>query len=309
MSMDLWIRAYRRAMLGLTGSAVVKRLSLRYGRTLAARFVAGRTYEEALAVVAKLSAKGIAATLDHLGESVGSLEEAAASRDEYLRLLRAIGERRLEAHVSVKPTQMGLGIDPEACCANMRAIAAAARDAGTFMRVDMEGSAYTEATLALVRRLHAEGWDQTGAVLQACLRRTATDARKLLEDKIRMRIVKGAYREPEAISFCKSGEIAESFREVVRSLLDAGFETAIATHDDRLIRWVKAYADSRGIGREAFEFQMLYGLRANEQERLAREGYRVRCYVPYGTEWYPYYTRRLAERPSHLGLVIRNGFR
>ncbi|MBB6735622.1 proline dehydrogenase family protein [Cohnella zeiphila] len=304
--MDLWIRGYRRAMLGLAARDTVKRLSLRYGSRLAGRFVAAPTREGALDAVLKLKAKGIAATMDYLGESVGNWEEAAGSRDEILRLLQAISDRGLDAHVSVKPTQLGLGLDPEACCDNLRMIAAAAREAGTFLRIDMESSAYTQATLDLVRRLRAEGLDQVGAVVQACLRRSAGDADKLMEEKIRMRIVKGAYREPEDIAYQKNGEIIDSYRTIVGKLLDAGFETAVATHDDRLIRWVRTYAESHGIGRDSFEFQMLYGLRTAEQEKLAREGYRVRCYVPYGTEWYPYYTRRLAERPSHLWLVVRN---
>jgi len=307
--MDWITRGYRRAMLALTGRTAVKRLSLRYGRKLAGRFVAAETSEGALDVVEKLKAKGIEATLDRLGEEVGSLEEARSSRDEYLRLLRAIADRRLGAHVSVKPTQMGLALDSEACYANLRGIAAAAREAGAFMRVDMEGSAYTQPTLDLVRRLHAEGWTNTGAVVQVCLRRTARDAEELARENVPLRIVKGAYKEPAAIAFRKSGEIVERFRETVRSCLEAGARVAVASHDDRIIEWVKSYAAASGIGRDAFEFQMLYGLRASEQERLAREGYRVRCYVPYGTEWYPYYTRRLAEKPSHLWLVVRNFWR
>lgn len=299
---------YRKTLLTVAGNPLVRRLSVKYGKKLARRFIAGDTLQSALAEVEALNRKGIMATLDHLGEGIKHLGEAGGYRDEYIRLIEAIAASRVDSNVSLKPTQMGLALNRTACYANIRAVVAKAREKDNFVRLDMEDSPYTQATLDIVRKLHAEGLTNSGTVIQAYLRRSERDASELLREGIRLRLVKGAYKEPARIAYRKTSDIAEQLRKLIRLSLDSGVYTAVATHDDRMIRWTKAYAEQRGISRNAFEFQMLYGLRMGEQERLAREGYRVRCYVPYGSMWYPYYTRRLAEKPGNLWLVVRNLF-
>lgn len=297
---------YRKTMLSIAGQALVRSLTLKYGKRLASRFIAGQQLPEALATVKALNNNGIMATLDHLGEGIRHVSEAAGYRDAYRKLLSGIADHGVQSNVSLKPTQMGLALDPEACYAHIKAVVEHAASLGNFVRLDMEDSPHTEATLDIVRRLHGEGLRNVGTVLQAYLRRTEADAERCLTDGISLRLVKGAYKEPPSIAYQKSGEIAEQFKGLIRLHLDRGVYTAIATHDDALIRYVKRYAAERNIPSSEFEFQMLYGLRMNEHTKLARQGYRVRCYVPYGEMWYPYYTRRLAEKPGNLWLVVRN---
>ncbi|MFC3802498.1 proline dehydrogenase family protein [Cohnella sp. GCM10012308] len=307
--MNIGSTLYRKAMTALAGNRTVKRLTLRFGRKLAGRFVASDHLQGALREVAALNRLGIMATLDALGEGIGSLVEARAYRDEYLKLLDAIADSGVRANVSLKPTQMGLSLDAGACCRNIREIVVRAREYGNFVRVDMENSPYTQATIDMTVRLHREGLSNVGTVLQAYLKRSEGDARDLMDAGVPLRLVKGAYREPAAIAFQETAEIRARFRSIVQLHLDRGVYTAVASHDNAIISWVKAYADENGISRDKFEFQMLYGLRMSEQARLAKEGYRVRCYVPYGTMWYPYYTRRLAEKPGNLWLVVKNMLR
>lgn len=297
---------YRKTMLTLAGHALVRSMTVKYGKRLASRFIAGQSLPAALSVVKKLNNKGIMATLDHLGEGIRHVSEAEAYRTEYVNLLAGIAEQGINANVSLKPTQMGLALDPEACYANIKTVVKHAASLGNFVRLDMEDSPYTDATLHIVRRLHEEGLRNVGTVLQAYLRRTAADAERCLAEGISLRLVKGAYKEPSAIAYRQSSEVAERFKELIRLHLDRGVYTAIATHDDSLIRYAKRYAAERRIPSTEFEFQMLYGLRMNEQANLALQGYRVRCYVPYGEMWYPYYARRLAEKPGNLWLVLRN---
>jgi proline dehydrogenase len=297
---------YRRCLLSIAGNKTVKAMTIKYGKRLSSRFIAGRHLHDALEQVRALNNMGIMATLDHLGEGVTLASEAAGYRDAYIKLLDGIAEQGVYANVSLKPTQMGLALDAEASLANIRAVARHAADLGNFVRLDMEDSAFTEATYSIVRRLREEGLNNVGTVLQAYLHRSALDAKRCVEDGIPLRLVKGAYKEPPSIAYQRHTEIAEQFKRLIRLHLDHGAYVAIATHDDAIIGYVKKYASERGIPTSRFEFQMLYGLRMKEQAKLAREGYRVRCYVPYGEMWYPYYTRRLAEKPANLWLVLRN---
>ncbi|RUS43514.1 proline dehydrogenase family protein [Cohnella sp. AR92] len=300
---------YRRLMLALFGNRLVERLVTRFGARLASRFVAGEDRTSALLMVQRLNRIGISATLDHLGESVRSLNAAAGFREEYLRLLDGIRLQKARSTVSVKPTQMGLALDPECCLRNVRQIAERARKAGTSVCLDMEDSRYTEATLDLVRQLREEGFANVTTVLQSYLFRSEQDAARLLQEGIALRLVKGAYQEKKEIAFANSEDILLQLHKLIRLHLDSGAFVAIGSHDDRVIGEVRSYAERTGIDRSLFEFQMLYGLRMEEQAKLAGLGYQVRCYVPYGRQWYPYFTRRLAEKPGNLWLVVRNLFR
>ncbi|KQY91554.1 proline dehydrogenase [Paenibacillus sp. Root52] len=307
--MSIGTEMYRKTLLTVAGNKAVENLSIKYGKRLAGKFIAGNTLEEALEEIRILNNKGIMATLDHLGEGITRLSEAALYRDEYLRLVDGIARQQADSNVSLKPTQMGLALDPEEGYQNIRAVAAQAKSHDLFVRIDMEDSPFTQATLDIVRRLHGEGLVNTGTVLQAYLHRTVEDTRDMIREGIRLRLVKGAYKEPAAVAYQNTSEVIDQFKLMIRHHLDQGVYTAVASHDDHIISWTKQYAKDRGISPDAFEFQMLYGLRMSEQERLAQEGYRIRCYVPYGTMWYPYYTRRLAEKPANLWMVVKNMFR
>jgi proline dehydrogenase len=275
---------------------------------LAARFVAGATLDEAFATAHRLNAEGIAVTLDHLGESVTSLAEAAAARDVYLRTLSMIVEAGIRGNVSLKLTQLGLDFSYDECLANMEQLAACAARLKTFVRIDMEASAYTDRTLRLARRLHA-AYGSVGVVIQACLRRSRQDVESLCRDGIRVRLCKGAYLEPAAVAFPRKRDVDCNYVELMKFLLDGGAYPAIATHDERIVNEAVAYVEGRKISRDAFEFQMLYGIRRDLQLRLVAEGYRLRLYVPFGRAWYPYFMRRLAERPANVLFLLRNLFR
>lgn len=300
---------YRKVLLSIAGNKLVEKLSLKYGRKLASKFIAGDTLSEALDEIEVLNRKGIMVTLDHLGEGIQALSEATGYKEEYLRLVDGIAERKVNSNVSLKPTQMGLALDPEACYGNIRAVVSRAQKHGNFVRIDMEDSPFTQATIDIVLRLHKEGLTNVGTVIQAYLHRTENDVKRLIEAGVNLRLVKGAYKEPGTVAFQQMSEVIDNYKKIIRMHLDKGIYTAIASHDDRIISWVKDYARANGIPKDAFEFQMLYGLRMSEQERLAKEGYRIRCYMPYGTMWYPYYTRRLAEKPANLWMVLKNMFK
>lgn len=274
-------------------------------RRLAARFVAGDTLEEALEVCRRLNREGIAVTLDCLGESVTSLEEAAASRDVYLRALAAIREAGIQGAVSLKLTQFGLDFSSDQCRANVEQLVRLAAQLGEFVRVDMESSEYTARTLDLVTDLHAQ-FPNIGVVIQAYLHRSKQDVEALCAARVRVRLCKGAYLEPATVAFPRKPEVDRNFVALMRILLDRGEYPAIATHDEKMIAATKAYAEARRLGRDAFEFQMLYGVRRDLQRQLVAEGYRLRLYVPFGRAWYPYYMRRLAERPANLFFVLRH---
>ena len=275
---------------------------------LATRFVAGETLDQALAVSRKLNSDGITITLDHLGESVSTLEEAAEARDVYLRTLSAIHDSGIRGNVSLKLTQFGLDFSNDQCRANVEQLVSRAAELNSFVRIDMESSEYTERTIDLMTGLH-ERFGAVGIVVQAYLRRTKDDVEKLNSRGIRVRLCKGAYLEPASVAFAGKSEVDRNYVELMKLLLDQGNYPAIATHDERMIEQTKAYATARNVPRDAFEFQMLYGIRRDLQRQLIAEGYRLRVYVPFGKAWYPYYMRRLAERPANVFFILRNLFR
>ena len=275
---------------------------------LTARFVAGRAIEDALRVTARLNQAGLWTTLDYLGESITTLEEAEAAHDVYLKLLDQIQARGLQANVSLKLTQLGLDISEAACRENVAAVVRRARELGNFVRVDMESSEYTDRTLALVHDL-GEAYGCVGAVIQAYLYRSQQDIEELNRRRIRVRLCKGAYDEPPSVAFSKVSQVDANFRALAQSLLLDGTYPALATHDERLLGEVIRWAEQNGVAKDSYEIQMLYGIRRDLQARFASLGHRVRVYVPFGVAWYPYLMRRLAERPANLYFVIRNLFR
>jgi len=274
-------------------------------RRLATRFVAGESLDDALAVGRRLNAEGITITLDCLGESVTSLEEAAQARDVYLTTMAAMRQAGIEPNVSLKLTQFGLDFSADACQQNVEQLVRRAAEIGGFVRIDMESSEYTDRTLAIVTELHAR-YKGVGTVIQAYLYRSRKDVEKLCERSVRVRLCKGAYLEPHNVAFAKKQQVDGNYMELANLLLDAGTYPAIATHDEKMIAAVKAHAAERSLARDAFEFQMLYGIRRDLQRQLVAEGYRLRLYVPFGKAWYPYYMRRLAERPANVFFVLRN---
>ena len=274
-------------------------------RRLASRFVAGQTLEEALNAGRGINSEGISLTLDHLGESVTSLAEAAEARDTYIRTLTGIHENGIRGNVSLKLTQFGLDLSERECRANVAQLARQAAEVGNFVRVDMESSAYTERTLRLVEDLHAQ-FGSVGTVIQAYLYRSRKDIECLCSRRVRVRLCKGAYLEPPSVAFPHKAEVDQNYVELMKLLLDRGEYPAIATHDEKMIEQTKQYAAARGVAKDRFEFQMLYGIRRDLQRRLVREGYRLRLYVPFGRAWYPYFMRRLAERPANVLFLARN---
>ena len=276
-------------------------------RGMAWRFVAGETRAGAIEVVRDLNRRGIRATLDYLGENVTSREEAIAAADEAIAELRAIADAGIDANISIKLTQLGLNLGDNFCRAQTRRVLDCARELGNFVRIDMEGSAYTQRTLDLVRELRREyDADTVGTVIQSALRRSQGDIEAQIAAGSRVRLVKGAYAEPPDVAFPEKADVDRAYRIEMELLLARGHYPALATHDERLIGRAQGFAAAEGIAEERFEFQMLYGVRRDLQERLAGEGYNVRCYVPYGTQWYPYFMRRLAERPANLLFVLSN---
>ncbi len=274
-------------------------------RKLATRFVAGETLDDALAVGRRLNAEGITITLDCLGESVTSLEEAAQARDVYLRTLEAMQQAGIQPNVSLKLTQFGIDLSLDACRQNVEQLVRRAAEIGGFVRVDMESSEYVDRTLALVADLNAR-YGAVGTVIQAYLYRSREDVEKLCDERTRIRLCKGAYLEPPSVAFPKKQQVDENYVALSRLLLDRGAYPAIATHDEKMIEAAKEHARARNLARDAFEFQMLYGIRRDLQQKLVAEGYRLRLYVPFGKAWYPYYMRRLAERPANVFFVLRN---
>ncbi|MGH9719314.1 MAG: proline dehydrogenase family protein [Bryobacteraceae bacterium] len=275
------------------------------GRQLSARFVAGLTLEAAVEAAKKIQVEELLTTLDHLGENVTTLEEAAASRDECIRALQACRAAGMEPNVSIKLSQFGIDLDEKTCRENLRRLVEAAVECAGFVRVDMESSAYTERTLRIVTDLH-ERYAVAGTVIQAYLRRSEADIEMLCRRGIRVRLCKGAYLEPGEAAFQEKEEVDQNYVRLMKRLLDSGIYHAIATHDEKMIDATRRYAADRGLARTAFEFQMLYGIRRDLQKRLAKDGYRIRLYVPYGSAWYPYFMRRLAERPANILFLVRN---
>ena len=295
----LWLSEQPRVFTFVRGNGLARRF--------AARFVAGETVDDAVAALKQLNAAGISASLDLLGEAVSGAAEARAARDVYLQTLDRIHGARADGHVSAKLTQMGLDSDESLCVDNVRAIVARARQYDSFVRIDMEGSAYTETTLRLfTERFHPEFRNAVGVVLQSYLRRTERDVADMIALGARVRLCKGAYKEPPEVAFPAKRDVDASYVRCMEQLLERGTYPGIATHDVRIIAHAKAFARRRGIAPARFEFQMLYGVRRDLQHALRREGWNVRVYVPFGEQWYPYLMRRLAERPANIAFLLGN---
>ena len=269
------------------------------------RFVAGEDLADAAQAIRELNRKHTTASFDHLGESISSEAEAREEVREYLRVLRSIGENQLDSNVSVKLSQLGLNISPDLCLENTRAIVEAAASHRNFVRIDMEDSTKTDGTLEVFRRLRRD-FENVGIVIQSYLRRSENDVDELLKGGVRIRLCKGAYDEPSSVAFSSKAETDENYVRLMKKLLASGIYHGIATHDEKMIAATREFAAERKISPDSFEFQMLFGVRRDLQEKLVAQGYRVRVYVPYGRYWYPYFMRRLAERPANLWFVIRN---
>jgi proline dehydrogenase len=302
----------RNALLYLSRREGLKDFATRFRpfKKLTTRFVAGEDIEEAIAAIREINAKNCTASFDHLNESVASAAETEEEVREYLQILSRIDDTGIRSNVSIKLTQFGLEIDPELAYNNARRVVEDAARRGNFVRIDMEGSNVTQATIDIFKRLRAEfGLNDVGIVLQSYLRRTMDDVHDLLKIPARIRICKGAYNEPPEVAFPDKKDVDANYVRVMQVLLSSGIYHGIATHDPNMINETIRYARREGIGKEAFEFQMLYGVRRDLQERLARDGYNMRVYVPYGKHWYPYFMRRLAERPANVWFVLKNMLR
>ena len=281
-----------------------------FGRRLSSRFVAGTGVEDALRAAQSVNQSGLGVSVDNLGENVTSAQEARASAELYHQLLDEIAKRQLNANVSLKLTHMGLDVDENLArdlVAGLVAKAAAIHPRN-FVRVDMEGSPYTQRTLDFVHELHRKPGHEgaVGAVIQSYMRRAEDDIQKLLAERIRIRLCKGAYKEPEGIAFQKKSEVDANYVKLMKILMKSGVYHGLATHDEKIINQAKAFATHENIPRDTFEFQMLYGIRRDLQQRLVRDGWGMRVYIPFGTEWYPYFMRRLAERPANALFIARN---
>jgi proline dehydrogenase len=283
-------------------------LKFKFFRDTAARFIAGETLDDAIRAVRQANEQKMLGTLDLLGENTLSREDASRASQEVIGILDRIQAEKVNCNVSVKLTQLGLALDPEFCEQNLNRIVEHSGRRSNFIRVDMEDSPYTQQTLNMVVRTHRR-LGNVGTVIQSYLYRSEEDTIRLLKASIRIRLVKGAYRESESIAFRKKKDTDANFVKLMKMLLDSDTYGAIATHDEALIRATTEFARSRGISKDHFEFQLLYGIRRDLQVQLAREGYNVRIYIPYGRQWYPYYMRRLAERPANVAFIIRNFFK
>jgi proline dehydrogenase len=276
--------------------------------SFARRFIAGETVEEAIEAGRACQTRGLLLTLDYLGESVATLDEASEATREYLRILDAIVASGIERNISLKLTQLGLDVDRATCVDNLRRILDPAQRHGFFVRIDMENSPYTEVTLEIFETLWQQQYRNVGVVLQSYLYRSDADAQRLNALGARVRLVKGAYREPKSAAYQQKSEVDAAFVRIMKLLLDSGHYPAIATHDPAMIEGTKTYARERGIATNRYEFQMLYGVRRDLQTALARQGYGMRVYVPFGREWFPYFMRRLGERPANVAFVLKSLF-
>ena len=306
----------RSFFITLSASKVARRLIMGFplSRRVARRFVAGETLPEAVAAIRRLNQRGLLATFDLLGENVTNADEARAVVADYVQILDTIDREHLHSNVSLKLTQLGLDLDTNLCLENLRKILSHARELGNFVRIDMESSAHTQRTLDVYYRLRDDGFDNVGVVIQSYLYRSADDVRRLVERGARVRLCKGAYNEAPEVAYPRKADVDAQYRALLEMMwspeaLDKGTIAALATHDENIIRWAKDEADRRAVGKDRFEFQMLYGVRRERQVQLANEGYHFRVYVPYGTQWYPYFMRRLAERPANVIFLARNLFR
>lgn len=297
----------RQALFGLSQQSALKTFATRspMARRLATRFVAGETLAQALQVVRHLNAQGMTSTLDHLGENVATQAEAGRAAETYRHILREMAAAAVDANISVKLTQMGLDLSPDLAYEHAASVVRQAAELGNFVRIDMEGSSYTQATFDIFDRLFAE-YRNVGVVIQAYLYRSADDVARMNAAHARVRLVKGAYLEPTTVAYQNKEDVDWNFVRLMEHLLERGTYPAIATHDEAMIAATRTFAAAHNVGQDEFEFQMLYGIRRDLQTRIVADGYRMRIYVPYGTEWYPYLMRRLAERPANLMFVLGN---
>ena len=303
----------RSAFIALSSNRPLRAFSERnsLGQRVSRRFVAGIEVAEAITAAEELNAAGIEASLDSLGESVLQVSQAEEGAAIYHQLLDGIAARHLRANVSVKLTAMGMdigghGAGPDLAERITGQIVAHAADTGSFVRLDMEGSSYTEATLSMTERLHARHPGRVGTVLQAYLRRTAEDTERLLGQGIRIRLCKGAYKEPPTLAFPEKSEVDANYVRLAKRMMTSGVFCGMATHDEAIIRELCSFAREQQLPKDAFEFQMLYGVRRDLQRKLVSEGFGMRVYVPFGTEWFPYFMRRLAERPANVLFLAKN---
>ena len=293
----------------LSNSRTLKTLASRYGiagpHAFARRFIAGEDVADAIAAVRAIQAQGLLSTLDYLGESVASLAAAETATREYLSLIEEVDRAGVERNLSLKLTQLGLDVDRAICVDNLRRILTAGGQCGFFVRIDMESSIHTDATLAIFETVWKLGHHNVGIVLQSCLHRTEHDCERVNALGARIRLVKGAYREPRTVAYQLKADVDAAYLRLAKRLLTEGTYPAIATHDEDILNEVKRFAADRGIASDTYEFQMLYGIRRDLQKKLRAEGYRMRVYVPFGKEWFPYFMRRLGERPANVAFVLR----
>ena len=293
----------------LSRSSGLQRLASKYGMassdSFARRFIAGETIDEAIHAARVLQTRGLLITLDYLGESVRTIEEAAAATREYGRLIEVIVASGIERNISLKLTQLGVDVDRATCVDNLRRILDPAHRHGFFVRIDMENSPYTQITLDVFETLWQQEYRNLGVALQSCLYRTEKDVRRMNELGARVRLVKGAYKEPASVAYQRKKEVDAAFLSLTRLLLDEGTYPAIATHDEELLAATRAYEQERAMSKGRFEFQMLYGIRRDLQSSLVHSGYPMRIYVPFGRQWFPYFMRRLGERPANVAFVVR----
>ena len=299
----------RDALIWLSRKEGLKDFATSFGffKKLTTRFVAGDNIDETIPFIRQINSENATASFDHLNESVGSADEAEHEVAEYLNILAKIDETKIRSNVSIKLTQFGLGLDPELAYRNARRVVEEAHRRGNFVRVDMEDSNVTQATIDIFKRLRAEfGLNDVGIVLQSYLYRTLADAQELVKLPARIRICKGAYSEPPEVAFPDKKDVDANYVKVMQLLLSSGTYHGIATHDPKMIDATINFATREGIGKEKYEFQMLFGVRRDLQHQLARDGFNIRIYVPYGKHWYPYFMRRLAERPANIWFVLKN---
>jgi proline dehydrogenase len=293
----------------LSRSALLKRLASKYGMrsrdSFARRFIAGETIDEAIEASRSIQAQGLDLTLDYLGESVRTVEEADTATREYIRLLDVIVASGIERNISLKLTQLGAGIDRATCVDNLRRILEPAGRHGFFVRIDMENSPWTQLTLDIFETLWQQDYRNVGIALQAALYRTEQDVRRMNELGARVRLVKGAYKEPKTVAYAKKADVDAAYARMLKVLITDGHDGAIGTHDPAMITLARDWARAAAVTPDRFEFQMLYGVRRDLQTMLVKAGYRVRVYIPFGREWFPYFMRRLGERPANVTFVIR----
>jgi proline dehydrogenase len=293
----------------LARSTPIERMASRIGMatptSFARRFIAGESAEEAIEAAKAIQAKGMLLTLDQLGESITTLEEAEAATTIYLALIEKIRAAGIDRNISLKPTQLGLDIDPAVCVNHITRILDLAKQHDVFVRIDMENTPYIQKTLDMFASVWSKGYRNAGVVLQSAVFRSEEDARALSKMGARVRLVKGAYKEPAALAHQAKADVDKAYVRIMKLLLTEGTYPAMATHDPAMIDATKAFAAEKGIPKDAYEFQMLYGIRRDLQQQLVADGYRMRIYVPFGKQWFPYFMRRLGERPANVGFVLK----